>query len=288
MKSLRNISGFILLVILSANATLAQSKARLGDNAALRYWSAFAQIQDSTITEEQAKEFHAVLAGTAAYDDSKFKDLAEKNRSAVETMARGAALPACDWGIEYKLGEEAPVDFVRKALLLGRLNALFVFHSMKTGDPDRAVRALAAGLRFSRDVAKGGTLFAALSAKDLMAIHLTAIDSTIHINELSVPQRALLREAVVEAGPEGVDWPSAVKLEMEMLNRPDWRGSSAVENVTHAYIAALKDPTALSKLQQTIAAAPQQLRDLVPNPERVLEEKQDLRDKLAQARSRLQ
>ena len=287
MKTFRPISTLILL-ILSANATFAQSKVRLGDNAALRYWSAFAQIQDAGITQEQAKEFHAVLAGTAPYDDSKYKDLAEKNRPAVETMARGTMLPACDWGIEYALREEAPVDFVRKALLLGRLNTLWAFHLMQTGDQDRAVRTLVAGIRFSRDVANGGTLFAALTGKDLLVVHLGAIDILMHSKELSALQRSMLRKSVAGGGLEGVDWQSAVRLEMEVLNRPDWHVSGAVEGVTQAYMAALKDPAALPKLQQVIASAPQRFRDVIPNPQRVLEEQKDLHEKLAQMRSRLQ
>ena len=288
MKPFRLVSSLILVTILSANASFAQSKTRLGDNAALRYWSAFAQMQDFAISEQQAKELNSILAGTAPYDDSKYKDLAENNRPAVETMARGTTLPTCDWGIEYGLREEAPVDFVRKALTLGRLNTLFAFHLMQTGDQGGAVRTLADGMHFSRDVANGGSLFATVVAKDLLAIHLGAMDFLMHSKQLSASQTSLLRAAVADSGSEGVDWQSAVRLEMEVLNRPDWHGSGAVESVTQAYTAALKDPALLPKLQQAIASAPQQLRDVVPNPQRVLEEQKDLHEKLARMRSRLQ
>jgi hypothetical protein len=39
----------------------------------------------------------------------------------------------------------------------GRLNVLYAFHLFKTGNKDGAVRALAAGLRFSHDVGNGGS-----------------------------------------------------------------------------------------------------------------------------------
>jgi hypothetical protein len=70
-----------------------------------------------------------ILEGTAPYDDSKYKDLAEKNRAALETMARGTALGNCDWGVEYQLGSGAPVEYVRKAAALGRLTCCsrFIF-----------------------------------------------------------------------------------------------------------------------------------------------------------------
>ena len=53
-----------------------------------------------------------------------------------------------------------PVDYARKALVLGRLNVLYVFHLFKTGNKEEAVHALGAGLRFSHDVGNGGSLLA--------------------------------------------------------------------------------------------------------------------------------
>jgi hypothetical protein len=59
-------------------------------------------------------------------------------------------------------------------------------------------------------------------------------------------------------------------------------------NIVPAYLAALNDPSLLAGLQETIAGAPQPLANIIPNPKRVLEEKQDLTDKLEQLRSSLQ
>jgi DNA-directed RNA polymerase specialized sigma24 family protein len=47
-------------------------------------------------------------------------------------------------------------------------------------------------------------------------------------------------------------------------------------------------PSKLSVLQKVIADAPHQLSDLVPNPKRMLDEKQDLSDRLRELRSSLQ
>src|ERR1051326_4961503 len=121
-------------------------------------------MQDAAITDEQTKELNLILDGTAPYDDLNYKNLVEKNRPAFETMIRGTALPNCDWGMDYALGSGTPVDFVRKGLTLGRLNVLYVLHLLQNGDKDGAVRALVAGLRFSHDIANGGTLFASVIA----------------------------------------------------------------------------------------------------------------------------
>jgi hypothetical protein len=57
-----------------------------------------------------------------------------KNTLAVEIMARATSLSNCDWGLDYGLGEEVPVDYARKALVLGRLNVLDAFHLFVAGN----------------------------------------------------------------------------------------------------------------------------------------------------------
>ncbi len=113
------------------------------------------------LTDAQAKELNRILDGTAPFVQSTYKELIDRNRKALETMARGTALPYCDWGIDYKLGPDAPVDHVRKALQLGRLNVLYAMQ-LEMNDRAAAVKTLAVGVRFSHDVASGGTLLSAL------------------------------------------------------------------------------------------------------------------------------
>ena len=296
MRSLRLVG--LALLLLAVPPASAQQKSRLGDNAALRYWSAFAQMQDSAITDEQAKELNLILEGTAPYQDLKYRDLVEKNRPALETMIRGTALPACNWGLDYQLGPETPVDYVREALELGRLNVLCVFHLLIARDKDGAVRALAAGVRFSHDVASGGTLFATVAAKDLLIEDIRATDGVLHLEELSAAQKSTLQKALGQLAPEGLDWESAVKRELGVLRAPvrtpnsssplDSKSAAALAKIIPTYASMLSDPSLLAGLQETIAGAPKQLADLIPNPKRVLEEKQDLAYKLEQIRSALQ
>ncbi|PYV24717.1 MAG: hypothetical protein DMG24_10720 [Acidobacteria bacterium] len=288
MNTFRLIPSMILLVALPVSSTSAQQRAKLGENAALRYWSAFAEMQDSAITDQQAKELNLILDGTAPYEDLKYKDLVEKNRPALETMARAAALPNCDWGVDYELGAEAPVDYVRKALALGRLNVLYAFHLLIAGDKDGAVRTLATGLRFSHDVANGGTLFATLAAKSLLAAHVRAIAFALHVVGLSSAQRLVLQKALAPLGPRGLDWQSALKRELEISHGLDSQASAALERIISSYLAVLNNPSTLPELQQMIVSAPAPLPDIIPNPKRVLEEQQDLTNQLLRMRSLLQ
>jgi hypothetical protein len=290
MKIFNTISSMILIALLSAGSALAQRNAPLTENAALRYWSAFSEVQDSGITDQQAKELNAILDGTAPYDDSKYKDLLEKNTLALEIMARATSLPNCDWGLDYGLGHDVPVDYARKALVLGRLNVLYAFHLLKTGNKDGAVRALAAGLRFSHDVGNGGSLFATLIAKDLLTSHLRAVADALRLEQLSAGQRSQLQTAVARVR-EGLDWPMAAKRDLEAL-RGDYAGNSqtsaALTRIISSYVAALNDESKLSALDQAVQGAPQELANLIPNAKRVLEQKQDLNNTLLQTRAVLQ
>jgi len=290
MKRFSPILSTILFALVSVDSALAQRTARLADNAALHYWSAFSEVQDIAITDQQAKELNAILDGTAPYDDLKYKGLLEKNTLALEIMARATSLPSCDWGLDYGLGHDVPVNYARKALVLGRLNVLYAFHLLKTGNKDGAVRALAAGLRFSHDVGNGGSLFATLIAKDLLVNHLRAVAGMLHLEQLSVPQRSRLQAAVAQLG-EGLDWPNAAKRDLEAL-RGDYatnsQASAALTRIIASYVSALKDESKLSVLNQAVGSAPQELAGVIPNAKRVLEEKQDLNSTLLQTRSLLQ
>ncbi len=295
MKHITAIPSIILALLVSAVPASAQRNASLADNAALRYWSAFSAVQDAVITDEQAKELNAILDGTAPYEDLKYKDLLEKNRLALEIMARATSLANCDWGLDYG-AEDVPVEYARKALVLGRLNVLYAFHLFIAGNKDGGVRTLAAGLRFSQHVANGGSLFATLVAKDLLVNHLRAVAAAVHLEAdplrgpLSAAQRAQLQEAVARLG-EGLDWRTAARRDLESLRghyAGDSQASAALTRIVSSYLAVLDDQSKLPVLDEAIRSAPQQLASLIPNARRVLEQKQDLNNRLLQTRSLLQ
>jgi hypothetical protein len=141
-------------------------------------------------------------------------------------------------------------------------------------------------VRFSRDIENGGTLFATLVAKDLLIDHFRAIEWLSHVAGFSPAQRSELQKAVAQLGSSGLDWQSAMKRELGVLNKPDWQ--MPLRRVTQGYAAALNDRSALPDLEASIANAPQELQRAIPNPKRVLEEKQDFTKQLQQIRLLLQ
>ncbi len=286
MTSPRFVSSLILAVILSAAPVLAQSPAP-EKNAALRYWSAFSVMQDSALTRGQAAQLTAILDGKARYDDSAFAELVKNNQLSLKIMARAAALPDCDWGLDSSFGSDEPVEYVRKALVLGRLNVLDALHLMSAGDPDAAAAALAAGLHFSKDVANGGTLFAAVVSDALISEHLRAVALVAGSGKLSAAQRSQLQRAVARLGSDGIDWVSAIHREFQVLGghfRGNTQASAAVTRIDSAYTQALENPSKASALEQAIREAPDAVRQLIPNPRRVLENKQALTAQIARAR----
>jgi hypothetical protein len=289
MTSIRTLTAIALCAFVFLAGASAQPGAKLGENAALRYWSAFVQMQDAALTDEQVKELNGFLDGSTPYDDSKYKSLVEKNQTAIETMIRGTLLPNCDWGVDNQLGPDAPVDYVRKALALGRLNVLYAFHLMATRDAQAAARTLAGGLTFSHDVANGGTLFATLAAKDLLVAHLRALNALLDNREISpsAAQLVPVDKAIAALGKDGLDWQGAMKREFGVPFKLEPGASAVRARIVPVYLAALGDPSLFPKLEQMMSSAPKPVTEVIPNPDRVLEQKQNLTEKLRQTRFRL-
>jgi len=185
-----------------------------------------------------------------------------------------------------------PVEYARKALVLGRLNVFYAFHLIIAGNKDGGVRTLEAGLRFSHDVGNGGSFFATLIADGLLVSHLRAIGDAVHLEAdplrgpLSAAQRARLQAAVARLD-EGLDWRKAAKVELEGLRdqyASDPLASTALTRIISLYVAVLDDPSKLPALEEAIHSAPQQLADLIPNAKRILEAKQDLNNRLLRTR----
>lgn len=283
MNVLRSTASILLLAGFFAGPAAARSgpPVPLGENAALRYWSAFAQMQDDTLATQP----------NSGLDDPRLKELFEKNKAALDTMYRGTTLPNCDWGIDYQLGANTPVEYVRKAVILGKLNALYVMYLESHGDTEGAVRSVIAGLRFSQDVANGGSLFATEAAAALLMDHLPMIPNILHAG-ISRAQRLALQKAVMRLGGAGLDWQSAVKRELgihqgvdDSLSVP---GLAALARITPLYVGAMSDPSVLPRLQGMIASAPPDLRNILPNPQRVVDVEESLENHLAEVRGLLE
>src|SRR5271165_3735809 len=116
---------FSVLWVMSANA---QTKLPPEThNAALRYWVAFAELQDTGDADKATGELlRKTLAGEAAWDVAKLGPIVDENMESIRIMQRATKLPECDWGFEYSLGPNAPISFlIKSGRALARLNTLY-------------------------------------------------------------------------------------------------------------------------------------------------------------------
>jgi hypothetical protein len=319
MKAIKLTCIFILgLVLLGVHPPcVAQNSRDLGNNAALQYLSAFLQLEDADLQEADVKELSGIVAGTQAYDEAKFGKLVEKNTTAIETMIVGSRLEPCDWGLAQRgHGPETPVTYFWRARALGRLDLLYVLRAFSRGDQDEAVRALAAGIRFSRHVPSGGPLVPAVLAKALLLQQLSIANRLLDSGKLNASQRETLRTAVVSLGSEAVDWQAAMRVEMGGLKTAldEERAASdprqyykrimgrdapssfhgvtpedyaAVERISAAFVRMLKDADA-APVHQAVDAATPIVREWIPNPDRVVAAKQELKSALEETGKRLE
>jgi len=117
----------------------------------------------------------------------------------------------------------------------------------------------------------------------------------VHMAGLSGDERTTLQNALAGIGPDGLDWRAAVERELGIFRAPfhttdgveklDTPARAALAQITALYVSTLDYPAELAQLQKAIAAAPQPLPRLIPNPKRVVEEKQNLTAELQKIRA---
>jgi len=210
--SMRRLFALALGCLIAAAAS-AQSGMPVERNAALRYWLAFAEMHDPPADKSISDLLEKTAAGDAPWDEAKLGPIVDENRAAIRTMQRATKLPDCDWGIEYSQGPAASIAPVVKGRALARLNAVYGMRLAAKGDVQGAVDTWVAGIRFSRDLAKGGSLIFALISSSALMSNMRALTQAAQSGSLKEAQKKEI-EAVVRAIPEaGLDWGEAMHFE---------------------------------------------------------------------------
>lgn len=182
-------------------------------NAALRYWLAFADLQDPPADKATQDLLEKTAAGDAPWDESKLGPILDQNETAILAMHRATKLPECDWGLEYSRGPQASIAYVPRSRVLARLNTLYGMRLMAKGDSQSAVDTWLDGIRFSQHVAHGGTLIFQLIGKMALLSNFHALTSAAESHQLSDAQRAQVLTAVQALPADGFDWAGALALE---------------------------------------------------------------------------
>jgi hypothetical protein len=213
----------LLTLALIAFAFVAPANAQLPypadtKNAALRYWIAFSEMKDLPTDKATQDLLEKTLSAEALWDEKKIAPILDANKFAMDIMQRATKLPDCDWGIEYKQGTNASIAYAPRARALARLNTLEGMRQLAGGNTQSATDTWLAGVRFSQDLARGGSLIFALTAKNALLANLRALNLAAANGQLTVAQRQQVTAAVRALPEDAFDWSAAWGLESATLD----------------------------------------------------------------------
>jgi len=241
------------ILIMLVNAGWMRAEAKIPQetkNAALRYWMAFAEMQDVTADKPTQELLEKTAASEAAWDEARLAPILDANSDAIQTMQRATKLPECDWGLEYSRGSRASMAYAPRARVLARLNTLEGMRQMVHGDSQSAVNTWLAGMHFSKDLARGGSLIFALVAKSALVPNLRMLAEATGNGQLNEAQKRQVFAAVRALPEDGLDWGSAWGIEFTTVEQ-FLRELQTAPNSGAAYEAIMGSPAPKQGLPPT-------------------------------------
>ena len=278
-------------------------------NAALRYWMAFAEMQDPPSDKATQDLLEKTVAGEAPWNEARLGSILDANGEAIRIMQRAAKLPVCDWGLEYGEGPRASIAYAPRARALARLNTLEGMREMANGNSQGAVDTWLAGFRFSEHLANGGPLIFTLIAKSMLLPNLHAISVEAKQGHLSDFQKKQVSVVLKQMPEAGFNWGAAWGLEAGAEQFLKELGSAKDPATTYASLmgepmpSGAKAPTSadvrnygeymkavqnvlnlppdtakmrLSALESQRQALPEIVRRIIPSPQKTNEARTDV------------
>src|SRR3954452_20867427 len=120
MLMLRAVSLALIVLVLPLESAPADTPPDLGANAALKYWQAFAELPK--LTDAQEHKLNAEYLTMPL--DAEARAMVAGADYAFRMMHRAAALPRCDWGLDYDEGVELLLPHAQAARALSTLTCL--------------------------------------------------------------------------------------------------------------------------------------------------------------------
>jgi len=279
MKPFSAVAGAICLLSVAVHAQ--QQPQPQAVNAALRYWMAFAVLQDPSASAATADLLARVAEGSAPWDEGRLGPILDANAQSLDIMERASALRSCDWGVEYDLGPHAPIPHLARARVLGRLAVLSGMRLAARGQTSEAVDRWLAAIRFSQHVAQGGTLISLLSANSALLPGLRALAG--EVSRLTPESRGRVAAGLRALPETGFDWADAMRREGSALEAGV--RMNAVPNLRSQDLGALR--TTVSQIADVLQLPPDQATKAlsgvnvgafpIPSPTRINEQRAAVR-----------
>jgi hypothetical protein len=268
----------IMAVLASAHTARAQAMfPPETDNAALRYWSALAEVQEPSDGATRHL-FEETTAGRVAWDESKLGPILDSNEDALRTIQQATKLPVCDWGFDYRNGAAISPWFAVRARLLSRLNELQGIREMAHGDSRAAVDRWLAGVHFGQDLSRGGPVIAALIAHAIILDNLHLLRDSARQGKLNEDLKKEMSVVVKTIPEDGFDWGAAWGVEFaigdQFLQKSRTAGKPESDDKIQAYEEYML--AAQVALRESPAEAESRIADLESNLRRLGKVEQNL------------
>jgi hypothetical protein len=198
-------------------------------NAAVVYREAMADLPDPLPDNLLGVPLGQTEAGLESWDEAKLGPILDANIKAIEELERAAKLPECDWGPESSRSAHGYVPFSMPARVLARLNTLNGMRLMAKGQSEEALEAWLAGVKFARDIGRGGPVILQLVGHAALLPDLEAMTAAANAGKFLSQQKKQIAEAISDLQPDVFDWSAAYGLE-ETYGETFW---NEVRNAKH-------------------------------------------------------
>lgn len=208
-QRLAGLAAFATVMTLAARLPAQQQRQEaLGQNAALRYWQAFAHFPE--LDDRQQKLLATPPAGQPKLEAAA---LADQGRDTLLYLRRGAAIPQCDWGLHPEDGPYLLLPHLAKGRELARLASLRARVAFSQGDAQAGVDTAADTLVLGRHLS--GDLPTIISYLVQLVVERTAIDAlAAHLAGLE-PAALERLERRLNALPQGGSLQASMRTERD-------------------------------------------------------------------------
>src|SRR5262245_53202568 len=140
----------MIFVVLPLTYASAEAPPDLSENAALKYWQAFATLP--RLTEAQQKKLNAEYL-TMPLDGSA-REIVNRAAYSLRVMHRGAAVRRCEWALDLEEGDAARFSHAEAGRLLSSLACLRARLRFQEGQNAQAVDDLLAAMTMARHISQ--------------------------------------------------------------------------------------------------------------------------------------